>query len=237
MKARILILPAAAMAALGGCVVTDNGPRETREHAFSGFDAIVAHSGIDVVLSQAPDFSVRSEAPEGKLDRIVIEQAGQELKIGMTSGLFWFDAGGRYVVNVSAPSVSRIDASGGADVTAAALRAAKLTLAASGGGDIDLTGAEIGVLEASASGGGDIDIAGSCTTATLTASGGGDIDGEAFDCDTVTAEASGGGDIDVGARMSATGKASSGGDVRFLGSPATFMSDKSSGGDVSVRAR
>ncbi len=236
MKAISIFLPVAAMAALGGCTVIGNGKTETRDYAFSGFDSISASSGIDVVLTQGAEFSVKSEAPEGKLDRITIEQSGSELKIGIEHEVT-FGWSGRYQVSVSAPSYTAISASGGADVDAAALKTERIALSASGGADIDITGAQIGTLEASVSGGGDIELTGSCTSATLTASGGGNIDGEAFDCDSVTATATGGGDIDVGARMTANGVAGSGGDVRFLGSPATFTADESSGGDVSVDAR
>jgi hypothetical protein len=236
MKATLIILPVAAMAALGGCSVMGNGPTETREYSFSGFDSIVAESGIDVVLTQGPAFSVKSEAPEGRLDRIKIEQVGATLKIDIEHDLT-FGWSGRYQVNVSAPSFTAISASGGADVDAASLTGERLVLSVSGGADIDIADARVGTLEASASGGGDIELAGACTSATLTASGGGNIDGEKLVCDNVTASANGGGDIDVGARMIANGAASSGGDIRFLGSPTTFTADESSGGDVSVVAR
>lgn len=236
MKARYLILPVAAMAALGGCIVTGGGPTETRDHSFSGFDSIAASSGIDVVLNQGP-FGVRSEAPEGKLDRIIIEQSDNALSLELKPEIMWFVSSGRFLVTVSAPAFTSITASGGADVDAATLQADRLHLSASGGADIDIQDARIGVLEASASGGGDIELAGTCTSATLTAAGGGDIDGERLDCDSVTASASGGGDIEAGARMTANGSANGGGDVRFLGSPATVTRDVSSGGDVSVEAR
>jgi hypothetical protein len=96
---------------------------------------------------------------------------------------------------------------------------------------------KITTLSASASGGGDIDVAGTCGTATITTSGGGDFDGSDLDCANVTASASGGGDIDVRASASANGDASSGGDVRFIGSPATFTKNEASGGDVSLDAK
>jgi hypothetical protein len=236
MKARMMVLPVAAMAALGGCAVTGGGPTETREYSLSGFDSIVADSGIDVVLTQGPTFSVKSEAPEGKLDRIKVEQSGSTLKIDIEHEIT-FGWSGRYQVNVTAPAYASISASGGADVDAENIAGERLVLSVSGGADIDLKDLRIGTLDASASGGGDIEIEGSCTTATLTASGGGNIDGEKFDCDTVTASANGGGDIDVGARMAAKGAASSGGDVRFLGSPPSYTADESSGGDVSVEGR
>jgi hypothetical protein len=235
MKAKMMILPVAAMAALGGCSVM-SGKTETREYALSGFDSIVAESGVDVELTQGAGFEVKSEAPEGKLDRITITQSGNELKISIEHEvtLGW---SGRYQVNVTAPTFTAITAAGGADVDAAALQAERLTLSASGGADIDITGARVGALDVSASGGGDIDLAGTCTSATLTASGGGDIDAEKLDCESATATATGGGDIDVAARVTANGVASSGGDVRFHGSPSTYSADESSGGNVSADGR
>lgn len=236
MKAIILLPAAAALAALGGCVVT-GGPTETRAYVLSGFDTIRADSGINVVLSQGP-FAVKAEAPEGGLDRIEVVQEGNELRLSRKPEIVFFIGNmGRHVVYVSAPGYARVTASGGADVEASGLTLDALKLDAAGGGDIDLTGVRIGVLEASASGGGDIDITGSCVTATIETSGGGDFSGEDLDCQTVTASASGGGDIDVGASLSATGKASAGGDVRFFGAPPTFNKDEGAGGDVSLEAR
>lgn len=229
------ILPAAAMAAAGGCVVT-NGPSETRSYSHSGFDRIRAGSGIDVVLNQGP-FAVSAEAPEGKLDRIEIEQQGSELRLGRKSEMTWFGSSGRYVVTVTAPGITAIDASGGADVDVRGLQGSALSIAASGGADVEATGIQVATLTLSASGGGDIDLAGSCETATINTSGGGDVDGEDLACANVTADASGGGGIEVQASMSAAGNASSGGDIRFIGSPAKVTEQESSGGHVSVDAR
>lgn len=228
-------LPAAAMSALGGCIVV-GGPTETRAYNNSGFDSVHAASGINVVLSQGP-FAVQAEAPEGNLDKILIEQNGSELKVSRKPEVSWFGGNGHYVVNVSAPVITRISASGGADLESHALQAETLSLSASGGGDLDLKGLKVITLSASASGGGDINAAGACGTATITTSGGGDFDGSDLDCANVTASASGGGDIDVQASASANGDASSGGDIRFIGSPATFNKQESSGGDVSVDAK
>lgn len=235
MKRISWVLPVAAMSALGGCVVI-GGPTETRDYSNTGFDSIHAASGINVVLSQGP-FAVKAEAPEGNLDKILIEQNGSELKVSRKSEISWFGGNGHYVVNVTAPVITSISASGGADLETSALQAETLALSASGGGDLALKGLRVTTLSASASGGGDIDAAGTCNTATITTSGGGDFDGTQLDCANVTASASGGGDVDVRASASATGDASSGGDIRFIGSPATFNKQESSGGDVSVDAR
>ncbi len=232
MKRISWILPAAAMSALGGCVAI-GGQTETRAYNNSGFDRIRAASGINVVLSQGP-FAIKAEAPEGNLDKIIIEQNGSELKLSRTSEMSWFGDNGHYVVNVSAPVITSISASGGADLENHALQAETLSLSASGGGDLDLQGLKVETLSASASGGGDINAAGACGTATITTSGGGDFDGSDLDCANVTASASGGGDIVVRASARANGDAASGGDIRFIGLPATFNKQESSGGDVSV---
>lgn len=234
MKTISWTVPVAAMAAMGGCVVTD-GPTESRTYTHAGFDRISAGGGIDVVLTQGP-FAVSARAPEGNLDKIEIEQRGSELRLARKSDWGWFSAG-KYVVNVSAPAITSINASGGADVDVRGLRGETLALDASGGGDIDLTNLQIGTLSISASGGGDIDLSGSCQTATISTSGGGDVDGENLTCANVTADASSGGDVDVQATLSAAGNASSGGDVRFIGSPTKVTEQESSGGDVSVDAR
>lgn len=235
MKLFALVLPVAAMTALGGCVVV-GGPTETRAYTNTGFDAIDASAGINVVLSQGP-FAVKAQAPEGNVDKIVVEQDGATLKLRRKQDFSWFGGNGHYVVNVSAPVVTKISVSGGADLEADALQADTLELSASGGGDLDLKGLKMTTLIASASGGGDISAEGSCGTATITASGGGNFDGERLACVNATATASGGGDIDVGASAVATGDASSGGDVRFHGSPGTVNKQESSGGDVNVEAR
>ena len=249
------ILPAAAMAALGGCVVT-GGPTESRDFNNTGFDRISAGGGINVVLSQGP-FAVRAEGPEGRLDTITIEQDGRELKLGRKSGnWFWFD-NGHYVVNVAAPDIVAVRAGGGADIEAGSFRGESMSIDAGGGADIEFTGLNVATLQLAASGGGDIDLsnvqavnvsmeatgggnieaAGTCGDARMSASGGGDVNADDLSCTNVTASSSGGGDIDARASAIANGAASAGGDVRFYGAPTQFTADKSSGGDVSVEGR
>ncbi len=234
MKRIACVLPVVAMTALGGCIVV--GPSETLAYTNTGFDSIQAASGINVVLSQGP-FAVKAEAPEGNLDRIIVEQNGRELKLSRKSDMNWFGGNGHYVVNVSAPAITSITASGGADLESLALQSETLALSASGGGDLDLKGLKVTTLSASVSGGGDINAAGMCVNAAITTAGGGDFNGSDLDCASVTASASGGGDIGVRASASANGDASSGGDIRFIGAPASFNKQESSGGNVSVDAK
>jgi len=197
MKRIASVLPLAAMTALGGCIVV-GGPTESGAYNNSGFDSISAASGINVVLAQGP-FAVKAEAPEGNLDKITIEQSGSELKLSRKSGMSWFGGNGHYVVNVSAPAISSISASGGADLETSGLQAETLSLSASGGGDLDLTGLRVTTLNAYASGGGDINATGSCVSATITASGGSDIHFIGTPA-TFNKQESSGGDVSIDAK-------------------------------------
>jgi hypothetical protein len=234
MNRLIAIVPIVAAAMTSGCIITST-KTETRTYNHANFDSIDASAGVDVVLTQGP-FSVRAEAPEGNLDRIEIEQEGSELRLSRKSEMTWFGISGRYVVHVAAPAITKINVSGGADLDANGLSGDALALSASGGGDMDIAGLKVNTLTASTSGGGDIEAAGTCQSATIDASGGGDFNGDHLDCATAIATASGGGDIDIRASLSASGKASAGGDINFIGAPATFTKDESSGGDVSLEA-
>lgn len=247
------IASAAALAVLGACAVIP-AEHESKTYAFSGFDAINTHSGIDVVLKQGP-FSVSAEAPKGKLDKIVIEQSGSTLDIGRKAEMQMFSWGinERYVVTVAAPNFTAITASSGSDVDADTLNVAGLKLNVSGGADLRLNNlasttldvssssgadlkvkqARLGAVTVTVSGGGDFDVAGSCKSLTLEASSGADFRGKELTCETATISASGGGDASVAVNGgAAVGKASSGADISFYGNPLTVEKEETGGGDV-----
>src|SRR5262249_40875550 len=122
------ILPAAAMTALGGCVIVGDGPRETRTYNFPGFDSVSATSGVNVVLKQGP-FAISAEGPKDKLDRLLVDKDGSTLKISnkphVDWGIVWT---GSTIVTVVAPDYNTIEASGGADVDIDPLKADALSI-------------------------------------------------------------------------------------------------------------
>jgi hypothetical protein len=246
------ILPAAALAATGGCVVVST-ETVTRNYELAGFDSVSAHAGVNVVLKQGP-FDVSAEGPRRKIDNLRIEKQGSSLVISRESDVSssWFNWSDRDVVTVVAPDYAAIEASGGADVDADGLRLAELDIKAGGGADVNIDGLTLGtltvranggadvnarrvsleMLDASAGGGADIEVSGDCRSAMVETSGGGDFNGQDLRCETATVSASGGGDADITATASASGRASSGGDVRFHGNPVRFEKEESGGGDV-----
>jgi hypothetical protein len=227
------LLPAAALAAMGGCVISE--PAETRTFAQSGFDSIDASGGVNLVLKQGP-YSIRAEGPKSKLDKLVIEQQGTTLSVRREPTMNWFGVGTRDVVTITAPTYTRIDATGGVDIETTGLRLPALALKVSGGADIDATGFNVDQLTVDGSGGSDVNLAGACKSVTIDASGGADFSGKDFACETATVIASSGSDVDVRVSLNASGRASSGADINFIGNPATYTSDQDSGGEVELRA-
>ena len=254
MKRIAWIVPAAALTALGGCVVVSTETVK-RNYDIADFDSISARAGVNVVLKQGP-FDIKAEGPSHKVSKLIIERQGSSLIISrqpnVQVGMFsWSDSD---LVTVVAPRFALIEASGGADVDVDPMQLDTLDIDAGGGADVNSDGLRLDTLrikahggadvnahrlaiarlEANSSGGADINVSGDCKSANVSSSGGADFRGEDLRCETATVNASGGGDAELTATASASGRASSGGDVRFHGSPARFEKEESGGGDVTA---
>jgi hypothetical protein len=233
MKIITPLLCAAALAATSGCVMTET--TETRSFNHSGFDAIDASGGVNLVLKQGP-FAINAEGPKSKLDKLVIQQQGTTLSIHREHSSFnWFSVSTHDVVTITAPTYTRINATGGVDVETAGLTLAALTLGVTGGADFDADNLQVDQLTVETSGGGDVRVSGACKLATVNASGGADFDGKNFTCQTATVTSSAGADVEINASQTASGDASSGADIRFYGNPTNVTRNESSGGDVEVK--
>ena len=233
MKTITPLLCAAALAATSGCVMTE--PTESRTFNHSGFDAIDASGGVNLVLRQGP-FAIQAEGPKSKLDKLVFQQQGTTLSIHREQSSFnWFSVSTSDIVTITAPTYARINATGGVDVETSGLTLPMLALRVTGGADFDANGFRVDQLNIESSGGGDVRISGACKSITINASGGADVEGKDFICETATVTSSAGADVEIHASTTATGDASSGADIRFYGSPANVTRNTSSGGDVEVK--
>lgn len=254
MKTIRWIASAAALAALGGCVVVSNEKRESRTYEFSGFDSVRASSGVNVVLRQGP-FSVSAEGPQNRLDLLDIGREGSTLRVANKPHMDWgFNWTGPTIVTVVAPDYASIEASGGADVDIDPLKLDTLTLNAHGGADVNMDGLSLSRLGVTASGGADINVksatldqvkieasggadillVGACKALEADISSGADLSARDLRCETASVTASGGADAGVFATASARGKASGGSDINVHGNPGSVDSDESGGGDVNV---
>ena len=234
MKTITSLLCVAAIAATGGCVMSE--PTESRTYSLTGFDAIDASGGVNLVLKQGP-FAIRAEGPKSKLDKLVVEQQGTTLSVRRESmQMNWFGVSTRDVVTITAPIYTRIEGIGGVDIEASDLKLPALMLRVAGGADFDATGFTVDQLTVEGSGGGDVRISGACKSVTINASAGADVEGKNFACETAVVTASAGSDVEIAASISASANASAGADIRVFGAPATFTKEESSGGDVELQS-
>ncbi len=254
MKRIAWIVPTAALAALGGCVVISS-ETVTRQYDMADFDSVSARAGVNVVLKQGP-FDVSARGPKHRVDNLRIEKQGSSLIITRepTISSNWWTWRDADIVTVVAPEYRLIEANGGADVDVDPLELAALDIEANGGADVNAEGLRldtlriranggadvnahrlaINTLDAHSNGGADIRVSGECRTANVESSGGADFRGSDLRCENAIVSASGGGDADILATASATGRASSGADVRIHGNPVNLQKEESGGGDVHV---
>ncbi len=204
------LIPVSIVAGAAALALALPATAETRSFNLAGFTDISVSAGVDVDLRQGP-YAVSAYESRGRFDRLKLEVQGSTLVIGREGSSNWFSGNRDYKITVTAPDLSAISASSGADVDSDNFRFADLSVTVSSGADVDLSG--------------------QCRNLTVSVSSGADFDGEDLRCETATVTVSSGGDADVHASRSATGNASSGGSVKVHGG-AAITSNTSSGGSV-----
>ncbi|NWG91531.1 MAG: DUF2807 domain-containing protein [Parvularculaceae bacterium] len=187
---------------------------ETQTFDIKGFTRVSASAGTSVDVTVGGDYSVVAESTARGLERLRVELVGDELQIGRKHRTMSWGRGDEVRVKVTMPSVSGLDVSSGADLSAAGIDAAALDLDASSGGSLDA--------------------AGRCDALNVDVSSGGDIEARTLLCRTANASASSGGSADIYASESVNGDASSGGSIDVSGGPKNVSKDTSSGGSVDV---
>ncbi|MEM6627178.1 MAG: head GIN domain-containing protein [Pseudomonadota bacterium] len=209
----------AAAAVLSGCInIIEARTDGSSDYVYDGdivdtvfdvgpFDGIRAGSGLDVVFEQSDDFVVVAEGGPRQLENVdaYVEDGVLRLSQDNRVGADFY---------VSAPVLTSIDVSGGADFIAEDLELDEIYLEASGGADLEVSGV--------------------CAVVTARASSGADIEAGDLKCARADVKASSGGDVEVYASRSAEAEASTGGDVDVRGAPDDVESTESFGGDVTI---
>ncbi len=208
---------------------------ETRNYDVPSFTGIDVSAGIDVTFETGSAQSVSVENSNGKFGDIIVEVRGDTLILKRPRrGLSWGKRQ-RYTVTVSAPILSNIEASSGADADGSGLSGAEVTISTSSGADANVSAIEAGNVSLSSSSGSDLKASGTCDQITADSSSGSDINAKNLHCVTGYADASSGSDIEIYASERATAEASSGADIDVFGGPEVTDIDKSSGGSVNIR--
>jgi hypothetical protein len=193
---------------------------KTDDRHLSGFNAISVSGSYDVYITQGATESVKVEAPDNELNRIVTEVENGVLKIYNKKGS-WSDwgwsKGKKVAVYVSIKDVNSIGVSGSGNVYFKdGINAGNFKLRLSGSADV-LGRLTAKSLDATISGSGNIKISGSADNATVGVSGSGDYSAKELVTISTAIRVSGSGDASVNVRQKLDASVSGSGDIRYTG--------------------
>lgn len=218
---------------------------QTRSYDLSGFDSIVATTGVNVIVTTGQPYGVRVEArDEETLDRLDVDVSGKRLHIGFSRNFLDFilngglmdllRLGGNMGVTayVALPELNGAEASSGGRIEATNVKSSRLRADASSGGQLTLLAVDGNDVRLGASSGGSLEIEGVCQELEGSASSGGHVRARRLNSKAAWLDASSGGAIDAAVSDKLRANASSGGGVRVIGDPADRDVNESSGGGV-----
>ncbi|MBS7564131.1 DUF2807 domain-containing protein [Mucilaginibacter sp. Bleaf8] len=209
---------------------------DIQDRRLSGFNAVSVAGSFDVYIKQGSTESVKVEADDDVIDRIVTEVKDGELRISTkkSSSDWGFNWGSKKrVVYVTVKDVNSISLSGSGDVYFKdGIRASKLQVRLSGSGDISGK-IDVGTLESSIAGSGDITLSGRAQSSSISVAGSGDFTGRDLVTNSTTVKVVGSGDARVNANQQLNASIAGSGDVYYTGSVKQVSTSKSGSGGIS----
>lgn len=190
---------------------TSQGAGDTPDIA--GFEELDVSAGMQVVFSQAPDYSIDVEMLRGERDDVRIERDGDTLEIGRHRRLGWAEQA-RARITLTGPRLDSVDVSSGASLEASAIAADDF--------DVDV------------SSGASATLAGACRDLDIDASSGASLDASGMECVEGDIDASSGASVQVRLTGTVEVDASSGASVRVKGGARATEVERSSGASVKI---
>lgn len=196
------------------------------------FQEISVSSGVDLFVKQGEPTEIIVEADEDVIDDLITELKGNRLNVYLDAGVFNWFVNKSAKVYITAPTITSLSSSGGADLkTIGQIKADQLEVGCSGGADAEVSvNASTVVLHCS--GGADIHVDGETDVLKAESSGGADIFARKLIAKKVVASASGGADLEVYVEEEIEASASGGADVDYYGPGKERKISESGGGDV-----
>ena len=193
MKTTLAIIVLLLVVIVTACsqITTGSGQVVTQEMELSGFDKLDISQGFNVQVDQGDEFSVVIRVDDNLIEYLQVEKVGDKLKIGLEGNRIYGNS--TLQANVTLPSLTGLDVSGGSDVSVNGT-GEEISVDASGGSDADLAsysvvdanidasgGSQVtinasGTLNVDASGGSQVYYLGSPTMGQIDTSGGSDVD-------------------------------------------------------------
>lgn len=227
---RLLLLAAAPLLLVPASLA------ETRSYDVPTFTEIDVSSGITLSFAAGETQSVTVENAKGNFDDIKVTVSDGTLNLKRPQKLGWSFSRPRYTVTVTAPQLSGLEVSSGADAVGSGLQGPEVFVEVSSGASAevsDIDGESV-ILETNS--GANMIVSGVCGEVRADSSSGSDLDARNLVCIDGRAEASSGADTLIHTTQSVRAEASSGADVVVYGSPESVSEETSSGGDVTLRS-
>lgn len=227
-----------AMIAALSIAMTTTTWAEGETYGLSGFDGVSVAEGIHVHVTQGGEFEVVAESDDiRQLELLDLDVAHGTLQASMRNRPFsrLLAEAPRVTIEVTMPSLVRVEASSGAEFVADMMNGSVLAVSSSTGALVGIDELAGGTLSTGVSTGGSVRITrGNCTSLSAELSGGASLEMDGVICADATIAASSGSQGAIYAN-SITADARSGASIRVFGSPEVIGIEESSGGEIDLR--
>ena len=226
---------------------------QDRVYQFDGFTEVEVAEGVSATLNEGP-FQVEATARRGNIDRLVIEQDGDVLRIERRAPVIRsaLNSNDQFEVEIHMPKLIRVESRAGASVIAevpssveafegearhgASLRIASITadqtaLYASSGASLQFNGSA-GETDVTVENGSSMRLSGNCTDLSAEIRAGASLRAGEFQCHNLDISARAGAEAVVYGDQTASVEARFGASVRLLGDPVIEDMGSGFGGDI-----
>lgn len=209
---------------------------ETRSYDLPAFTEIDVSSGITLNFAAGETQSVTVENTKGNFEDIKVTVSDGTLNLKRPQKLGWSFNRPRYTVTVTAPQLSGLEVSSGADAIGSGLSGPEVFVEVSSGASAEVSDIDGALVVLETNSGAEMTVSGICGDVQANSSSGSDLDASSLLCVAGHAEVSSGADTAIHTTQSVHAEASSGADVIVYGSPEAVTEETSSGGDVTLRS-
>lgn len=203
---------------VGGKRVEGNGNRATVSRSVGEFDGVEVRGGIDVVVTNGAEHTLKIEADQNLMDYIEVNNNGGTIEVSSRDGYNLRSDGG-IKVYATAPAFEHISVAGSGDIrsTGTVKGGSKLELQIRGSGDIQLA-VDAPAVEAEIAGSGSARLQGTTRSLGVDINGAGDVKAFELLSETANIDIAGSGNAEVFASKQLQVEIKGAGDVAYKGS-------------------
>lgn len=215
-----LATPLTALALLSACQlgeVRDAGPVTTKTYPAGNFTQLAVAGDYDVTVSTGSAPGVQATGGQARLDDLVVEVAGDTLKIhSRQDGGSWKNDKG-VKVSVTVPGLVAAEQAGSGNLTLTSAVGARFSAALAGSGDMTIADLRSQQFEARVAGSGNLKAKGAVSSAKVSLAGSGDVEAADLSTNTANISVTGSGNVRLQAKQSADISIAGSGDVTVTG--------------------